>query len=321
MVIISIQLGIILFLKIDLGDEEITLINRILVTSTGIFSAIIISTLLTGISKMFKDFDEAEEKISPLSQKLTSFRRILYYLTISIDIWGNDFYQYSNKLRGLYPKIDAFTSKYNVDEGDSRYEIVADNKFEEKRTRLFMTMLTIVDVKRGRELNLIESFHHTYSVNKISYTHDLFNNIWYYLAHKRAAVTINYDTVNETFKDSFEKELANFVSEEEIKKFDARMLWEISNEFHFILQPKLYLLTKKISNGLPDLYKKLFYDLSALVIFGLVLPIINLVTDVSISEILTRVSIVIVLMIFCYTVYHLKEFVFDQTKKFVEKYQ
>jgi hypothetical protein len=68
LVIISIQLGIILFLKISLTNEEITLINRILVTSTGIFSAIIISTLLSGISKLFNDFDDAEEKISPLSQ-------------------------------------------------------------------------------------------------------------------------------------------------------------------------------------------------------------------------------------------------------------
>lgn len=321
LVIISIQLGIILFLKISLTNEEITLINRILVTSTGIFSAIIISTLLSGISKLFKDFDDAEEKISPLSQKLTSFRRVLYYLTISIDIWGDDFYQYSNKLRGWYPKIDAYTSKHNVDESDPRFEIVADNKFEEYRTRLFMKMLTIVDVKRGRELDLIESFQHTYSVNKIGCNHDLFNNIWYYLAHKRSNVTINYDTVDGTFKNSFEKELANFVDDEEIKKFSARMLWDISNEFYFILQPKLYLLTRKISDGLPSLYKKLFFDLSALVIFGLVIPIINLVTEASISEVLTRVSIVAVLMIFCYTVYHLKEFIFDQTKKFVEKYQ
>ena len=276
LLIISVEVVLILFIDLTINEQRLFDINRILISSTGIFAAIVISALMNGFSRLQSEFDKVKEDLIPLAEKLTRFRKLLYYIVASHDVWGDsNETRFLRKLRDWYPNIDANSSQFNIQESDPRFEIVNDDKFETRVSNLYRTILTILDVRRSDEMHFIQRFRHHYTYSQILHIYESFNQIWYYLSHKPANVNMSYDHITRIYRSSFEEELSHFVDDEKIKRFDKDMMSDISNEFYNTHIPHMALLLSKFGSGIPKLYKFLFADLLALIVFGLILPLIN----------------------------------------------
>ncbi|WP_421893674.1 hypothetical protein [Marinoscillum sp.] len=198
LVIISLEILSLLLLELRVTEVKAFDINRILITSTGIFSAMVIATLMNGINRLYQEFDRARERITPLTNKLTHFRNVLYYMLNSPGIWGDEVdSRYLRRLKEYFPVINHSTRLNAFDESDIRHEIVNDPKFESRTTKLYLSIQSIVNIPFGGEISFIETVKHKYIFDELYSQHEAFHNIWYYLAHKPAKVNINFENIGQ----------------------------------------------------------------------------------------------------------------------------
>lgn len=319
--IIAVLSSLILYFNIHISPNDLLTVNIILISATGIFSAILISSLLTGISVHFQSAQTIAHTVFKLSKNLTEFRKMLYYLITSDEIWGSEFYRdYLMKVRRSYPQINRNSSQYDLNDEDPHASIIKDDRFGDRRTRLFLGMLTIANVSTRDELNLIESFNEDYELRYLQNIHEAFNDIWYYIEHRGAKVNISLDTVNRLFRDDFEKYLLNLTNEHKVNNFDKYVLSELASDFYSVNQVKHIVLVRYLKNGLPSIYKIIFVELIALLLFGLVLPLVNIVINVHLSETITSLSVATVIFIFSLVVYHLSKIIFNNDNYRIQQY-
>ncbi len=224
------------------------------------------------------------------------------------------------KIRRAYPSIDRNSSQYDLDDDDPRTAIIKDSRFRDRRTKLFLGMLTISNVSTRYELNLLESFNEDYDLDYLLHIYEAFNDIWYYIEHRGADVNITLDSVNRLFRDDFEKYLLNLTDEGRVENFDKYVLSELASDFYSEHHIKHIVLARFLKKGLPKIYKIIFVELIVLLLFGLVLPLVNLVINNSMFEVLTNLSVVIVLFIFTFIVYHLTKLIFDNDNYSIQQY-
>ena len=224
------------------------------------------------------------------------------------------------KLRQAYPLIDRYTSQYDLKEEDKRASIVNDSRFRDRRTRLFLGMLTVTNVSNREELTLLESFNEDYDLDYLLHAHDAINDIWYYIEHRGANVDISLDSVNRLFRDDFEKYLLNLTNEQSLENFDKYVLSELASDFYSEHHIKYIVLTRFLKSGLPNIYKIIFVELIFLLIVGLIIPVINLTLSNNSYETLTNISVVLVLMVFSFMIYHLANLIFNNHNYTIHKY-
>lgn len=320
--VISFEILGLLLIKLEINADHIFTINRILITSTGIFSAIVISTIMNGINRLYQEFDRARERITPLTEKLTHFRNILYHLLNSSAIWGNEVdSRYLRRLKENYPTIDHNTRLNAFEESDFRHSIVNDPNFESRTTRLYLSIQSIVNIPFGEEIYFIETFKHKYTFNELYNQHESFNNIWYYLAHKPAQVNISFENIGNFLKEPFSKELIHLVKSEEVETFNAKMLWDISSDFYHKDIPTILTNMQVILNGVPNVFKYLFAELIVLISFGLILPLLTISSAYIAALNLTSLTISVTIISYSYIIFHLAQFVFKRTIEAMDEYR
>ncbi|UXP32485.1 hypothetical protein N6H18_00655 [Reichenbachiella agarivorans] len=296
-------------------------INRILITSTGIFSAMVITTLMNGINRLYQEFDRARERIIPLTQKLTHFRKALYYLLNSPDIWGNEVdSSYLRRLKENFPAINHRTRLNAFEEPDSRHGIVNDPNFESRTTRLYLSIQSIVNIPFGGEISFIETIEHKYTFDELHNQHEAFNNIWYFLAHKPARVNVSFGNIGQILKEPFSKDLMHLVNSEEVESFNAKMLWDISSDFYQKDIPAILTNMQIVLQGIPRVFKFLFAELVILISFGLIMPLLSVSSAYVAALNLTPLSISTTIICYCYIIYHLSQFVFNRTSELIDEY-
>lgn len=314
-----ILLCFLIYLKANIAVENLSDIKQILITSTSIFSAIVIGFLLNGTSNHLNKIEKYKEKLIEASFQLTSFRRFIHYLVLSNNIWGQEFYsKFLSKLRDLYPYVNINVSKYKMNEKNPVYSVVSDERYEYLTTSLFLSCLTIADIKKHEHMELVTpSVKFKYSLEKLYYMHESFNNIWYYLKHKRADVNFSTETFNHIFHEDFTKQMKTLFGETaSLSDFNEKILVDKANEFYGEIIPEMIDNIVIIKKGVPKLIKFLLLELILILIFGLIIPITTyLVKEFTFTNFL-KGSVVIVLSSFGLITYHLIKFIFFDSKKY-----
>lgn len=282
----------------------------------------VIASLMNGINRLYQEFDRARERITLLTHKLTHFRNSLYYLLISPDIWGNDVdSRYLRRLWENYPAINYRTRLNSFKELDTKHEIVNDPKFESRTTRLYLSILSIVNIPSNRQLSFIETIEHKYTFTELYYQHDAFNDIWRFLADKPARVNVNFENISPLLKENFSKDLMHLVGSQEVESFNAKMLCDISSDLFSKDIPLILTNMQTVLKGIPKVFKFLFAELIILILFGLITPLLSVASPFIASLSLTTLSISATIICYCYIIYHLSQFVFKRTSAIMDEYR
>ena len=304
------------YLKWGINSTDYKTILLSLITVSGIFSALVISFLISGLNTLMKRRFKLKDKITKLSDKLTNLRRLLYYVIHSSDFWGNTTeYQYLMKIRNIYPNINAF---HKDSDSPEVIKIKEDERFESNKTNLFINLLTIVDIKGGaEELYFIQSANkYKYSLKKLSYYHDSFNQIWYFIQHK-SAVGLNDsgESLNILYRKDFIETYKKITGKTiDYKEFNSSLLVELGNQFYNEISPDLYQSVKEITSDLPKTHQKLINNLIMILVFGVFFPLLMLATKASFAQKVTMICLGSTILIFINLVFDIYEYTYDDTK-------
>jgi len=303
--------------KIDYNWTDYKSVNALLISCSGIFSAIVISVLLSGLSNLKSQRLKLKDRINILSEKLTAFRRLLYYVIHSDDFWNNaEFNRLTAKIRHEYPKINSRNTS-EVERDKSFRTITKNEHFESHKMSLFLNLLTIVDVSRDEELSFIQpSSKYKYTAKKLEYYHECFNNIWYYLNHK-SATGLN-DTKNsisslyrDNFTETYKKIEGNNVSWQD---FNSQLLVSLGNKFYEETIPELHKAISEITSNIPITYIKMIITLIVILIFGTIIPLITSIIKVFTFYILLKICVITTLLALTYLILLIIEYTFKDTK-------
>ena len=311
--IIFIECSIIIFFKTQISIAVLSNLRNVLITSTSVFSAIVIGLLTQGINSHAIKIQKHKDKLEKLSFRLTTFRRLLHYLVESGSIWGTDFYKdFLRKLIKLYPKVNINVSKSGMEKNNNLYSIVSSEKYNYRTTRLFMSFLTIADINEREHIKLVSpSSKFEYSYDKLIYMNESFNNIWYYLSNKKAEVNISEATFNDVYIDDFSKQLKIlFENRITMSDLNEQLIVDLGNEFYHENIPKMFEHLNVISKGVPKLFKFLSIELMLILFLGLFLPMFSFLIQEVYLPMLMQLSVVFLTFIFGLIVYQLSKFIF-----------
>ena len=303
----------ILFIIYPAPADRILNIQNYLITVGGIISAFVIAYLSSKIFNLRSERIARQNEIDKYSDKLTLFRRLLYYVMKSRDFWNHygDISKFKNKYTGLnYERlhrqgegIDKLASKFWLDE-----TVLSSSTID-----LYCAMESIsgsVEPEAGYMLpwQVDKAARFNYSLDEISKYFDPANQIWYYLDGRYA----KYGKGN--FNDSgiwilYKNEVSDIITRLNHKyqgqDFHRRILAEIATEFYEINLPRLYDLTRQ-NVGVPKTLIKTINSLLFIMLFGVLLPII--LQSINVSH---AVNISITLIFVWLTSLGLLNFMFD----------
>jgi hypothetical protein len=103
--ILCLEAAVLIYVNLKVDLEKAVFINTILINAIGIFSAILITGIINGISRVHDDVNKLKEEIRPYEQKVSALRKLLYYIIKSENIWGRDDYSYLTQIRKMYPRL------------------------------------------------------------------------------------------------------------------------------------------------------------------------------------------------------------------------
>jgi len=316
--IIFLECGIIVFYNSDLYITELSNLRNAIITSTSVFSAIIIGLIIQGINKHTDIIQTHKKRLEELSFKLTTLRRFLHYLVNSESIWGKELHRdFLRKLIKLYPQVNMNVSSYSMKESNSLFPIVSDERYEYKTTKLFLSFLTIVDIRKHEHMKLVtSSTKFNYTNDKLIYMYESFNNLWYFLAHKRAAVEFSEDNFNIIFLDDFSKQLKIlFGDDKTISDLNNQMIIDIGNEFYNETIPEMFDHLNFISKGVPNLLKFLSIELTLVLLIGLFVPMFSFLIQELFLQDLMKISVFSLVFVYGLIIYHLSKIIYVDSKK------
>jgi hypothetical protein len=270
-VILSLALSIALS-KLNYNSVNASTFLTNLITVSGITTAIIIAY---AVNKMFQERAkrlDRELEIEELFNKITSFRKVAYYIAESNSLWDN------------YEDIRTFKN----DENEFSYEDIHNHQddnnlildfwagnlpYNTSTIDFYLALQEIIgDPKQdGWKFNPV--YKSEYTLTEIEKLYDPSNQLWYYLFHKNNTETIHNGSVNKLFEPYFSKELksidAKYASINDIPTLIAKL----GSDFYTKYLPKVYGLMKKNLEPLPTHFQLLISILLIIIIFGIILPL------------------------------------------------
>ena len=290
-------------------------INYLLISCSGIFSAIVISVLISGLNNLKSQRLVLRDKINILSDKLTAFRKILYYVINSDEFWNNtEFCKLARQIRQEYPRITA--KNYNNLEKIYK-EITQNGQYRTYKMDLFINLLTIVDIHRSQELNFITPANkYKYTLSKLEYYHECFNNIWYYLNHKPAKELNDNATslpilYRKDFVDNYKKIDGKTIKWED---FNSQLLVDLGNKFYEEINPELHKSISEITSNIPSTYIKMIVTLIIILIFGTLIPLIISATNTLLCISLLKFCFTATIVSLIFLILLIVEYTFNDSK-------
>lgn len=315
LVIILTNLLIILaFLKLEFNNEKVFEINTTLMTVVGIFSAIILSFSLTRINRLIDERIPIKRELNLLSEKLTNFRRFLYYIVNSQQLWGENDATYFIQLKDKYPLIDNNTSVNKRYGKASVDNLITHERFEYRKTRLFLSMLTIIDTPRYLDMHLLApASRYRYNLKKLELYGEPCNNLWYYISHRRAnGIRQNTPIVGPIYRDSMKEIYEKLIGEPATDNdLNIDLISNQGTKFHSEIIPEMYKKIEFLSQSLPYKFKVIIFELLLLLMTGVIFPLMIISTGLIKNILFTKISLfssLIVLSVFIITfLKHLSE--------------
>jgi hypothetical protein len=268
----------ILFYYFPAPSDRMLNIQNYLITVGGIISAILISYLA---SKIFNIRNERENRlieIRHLSEKLTYYRRLLYYIMRSREFWVHfkDTIQYKKDFPGL---------NYDILHGQGKENRFIIKSFWGEENKLCTTTIDLYcamekiqgDVESDNGLWCFDKgISFIYSSEEIINFYDPSNQIWYYLEGrfgKYGYGKFNDTGISPAYIANSNIALIKIDSKYKESEVSREIIAQISADFYEIYLPRLQELTIK-NKGIPKNISKTFYNLLLIIIFGVLVPLV-----------------------------------------------
>jgi hypothetical protein len=264
-----------LFLSYPAPADRIINIQNYLITVGGIISAFVIAYLSAKIFNIRAEREARQRKIDKHSEKITDFRRLVYYIMKSREFWVR--YDDIPKFRKKYPGLtyemlhdQRVTHEYST-------AVWNEEELSCNTIDLYCAMMAIYgdpeDFKDNAwPLDKFATFN--YSIDDLRRFYDPSNQIWYYLSGrfaKHGQGRFNDTGVNVIWKPYVEQLLPKINPKYKGAEFHREILADIGSEIYELIPVVIRLI--RHNTGVPQIVLKTFYSLIAIMTFGVVFPI------------------------------------------------
>jgi hypothetical protein len=265
-----------LFVNYPAPSDRILNIQNYLITVGGIISAFVIAYLSAKIFSIKTDRDNRQIKIDKLGERLTAFRQLLYFVMKSHDFWAkyNDIAKFKKKYHGMnYERLRA--------SGDDELK----RKFWMEETEIShntISLYTAMEAIYGDTEQVMIPWAYDkaiiikYTIDDLSKYYEPSNQIWYYLEgrySKHGRGLFNDTGLMPLYTQNFRELLPKADIKHKGKDFHRELLADLGSEFYEFVIPKMAGLINE-NTGIPLGLLKTFYSLLAIMLFGVLLPII-----------------------------------------------
>lgn len=297
-----------LFFKTPAPAERILNIQNYLITVGGIISTFVIAYLSAKIFNLRAERENRQIKIDELSDKLTDFRRLLYYVMSSREFWAH--YEDIKKFRQKYPNL-TYASLHGDPLSEDAKAVWNDEELSPSTIDLYCSMMAIYgepDIAKARIWANDKSVSFHYSIDELKSFWDPCNQIWYYLdgrysKHGRGRFTDN--GMNPIWAPYVKDLLPKIDLKFKGADFHREIVAAIGSDFYEYGIPTLIKLLKR-NTGVPPVLVKTFFSLIAIMTFGVIFPLI--IQSINISD---KLNILSTLTCVLLTVLSLIMFLFD----------
>lgn len=261
--------------------ENVNTFFSALITATGIISGIIIAYLFAKILSIRSERVNRQLEINKISDKITYLRKIVFRILQNSTAWHN------------YPEIQKFIEKYKNIKTQNIHDITnkrfdkffSKNEFTAYCIDLFVSFKQIY-YHTGMTSNNNCGYSESILINR-DYNLDDINDIkegvlkgYYYLSE------LSNDIIDFTKFANWELKkikilYKNIIPDLEEIQINRKTISNLLSKFHDVHLPKLEYYIKINQKRLPSSIIWLFWTLCALLVFGLILPLINIVFDIN----------------------------------------
>lgn len=265
-----------IFVKYPAPAERILNIQNYLITVGGIISAFVIAYLSANILSIKTNRDNRQREINKLGDRLTAYRQLLYFVMKSHDFWTKygDIAKFKKKYPGMnYERLrgsgeDELRQKFWLEETEISHNTIS----------LYTAMEAIYgDTEQGMiPWAYDKAVTIKYTIYDLSKFYEPSNQIWYYLEGryaKHGRGLFNDTGLMPLFTQNFRELLPKADIKHKGKDFHRKVLADLGTEFYEFVIPKMSGLITE-NSGIPTGLLKTFYSLLAIMVFGVLLPII-----------------------------------------------
>ncbi len=319
-------ISLILLLNHHLRDSNNlnTLLNNIFQFS-GIFSALLITIVISKIFKIRQEKLNRLKEIISLSHRTTDFRRICKILYDESRFWNQGMRQ---KMEGKFKNLSYFHLHLDsLKKTTNELEMIS--KFHEEKNLLGSNFYLAVKSflsgeKRSFELELYDDYDHNiiYPFKLIQKWHGASsaNTFWYFLENKwhNYHTAFNFNALSRHDQETI-LSLAKKINPKkyESSTFNKDLLVKIGNDFESYIFPRLYNLTYYNNLGIPKTIVLLIRILISTMIFGVFIPLwlsSIIIINLDIKIFISSVSIIILSLSIIYFVFSFKKILENEIK-------
>jgi hypothetical protein len=290
-------------------DEEINQLLSNIIQFSGIFSAILITFIVSKVIQIRQERLERRKEIVKFANKATDFRRIARVLKNCRGFWDEGM---RRVIDNKYKNLDFFDVKlWDYHNQDKKYSAelkrLRNDFLEEKLPGAYLYLdikSLVLDDYHNWQLELYDRYDYdfTYSIEileKWSGAHSG-NNLWYCLENKwydyEGCFTLS------ALREHEQNEIIDLCKKINPQKyrnsnFDKDLLASIGSEFDGYILPRLYELTYYNTLGLPESLNFLLRILFLTIISGVLLPL--LATSVKVNSDLLLITSYIAVWVLC----------------------
>lgn len=327
-IILSATVIIILFLIILFAKNHFTenekinsVLNNILQFS-GIYSAILITFIISKIFQIRQEKLKRLQEIIVLSNKTTDFRRICEIIVETDDFWKPEM---RHKMDGQFKDLSYFHLHIDNENRSEKLKEFITEFYETKEkpgADFYLGVKSLIQNGNKRfhlelfddyDYNIIYSFH---LISKWVGVQSA-NTFWYYLEYKWHTYKsiFNISAISK-FDISRIISLAKKIDNKEhlVENFDKDTLVNLGNYLNSFVLPRLYQLTYENEQKIGKTLNLVITNLVAVMIFGIFLPIIVTSINIKIDYLILTAyfSIILLSLSVLYFVYYFKIFLVNE---------
>lgn len=266
--------------------DRILNVQNYLITVGGIISAFVISYLAAKVFEVRRERIVRKSEIDGLAEKLTLFRRLLFYVMKSHDFWVH--YDHISAFKKKYPDLD-YARLHTMHEDPAKddptqkefFEYISkpEVKLSYNTIDLYLAMEAVVgrsDPSGSISWIYDRNASFNYSLPMLSTYYNPCGQIWYFLEGrfgKHGAGRFN----DIGLWAGFESDARDCISRIEPKfrgqDFHREILASLATDFHEVHLPRLYTLISE-NIGIPKILLTAFRSLFIMMLFGVLFPIV-----------------------------------------------
>jgi len=270
------------FIAFPAPADRMLNIQNYLITVGGIMSAFVIAYLASKVFDVRRERSAIKAELDFLAEKLTLFRKLLFYVMKSRDFWVR--YDDIAKFKGSFPTLTY--ERLHTMGDDPERQVFWDSELSNNTIELYLAMEAITG-KLGEHGQIPWVYDRAakfnYSREQLAQGYEPCNQIWYLLEGRFAKH--GYGRFNDTgiwigFEGDARDCMARIDERLKGKDFHRERLASIASDFHELHLPRMHvLITENV--GVPSILSTSFRSLFVVMIFGVLLPIVLQSMDVS----------------------------------------